>query len=118
MGIDARASRRGKYDRCLYYKGTYVNNMKLIPDAVVQGVFYAEGVQDDSETVVQNGNAQSRQVISSMVTYDNVDDLEVNDYVYGGDTLNRVTRIVRKGMGKSEQFNTRPIIETTIELVR
>ena len=118
MGIDQRASRRNKYDRCIYYKAKYVNNMKLIQDAVVQGVFYAEGVQDDIESVFQNGNAQSRQVTSSMVTYDIVDDLEVNDYVYAGGDLNRVTSITRKGMGRSEQFNKRPIFETTLELIR
>jgi len=118
MGIDTRATRRNKYDRCLYYKAKYVNNMKLIKDAVASGVFYAEGVQDDTSTAVQNGNAQSKQIISSMITYDVVDDLEVNDYVYAGGDLNRVTSIVRKGMGKSEQFNRRPIIETTLELIR
>ena len=118
MGIDTRANRRGKYDRCFYYKAKYINNMKLTQDAVIQGVFYAEGVQDDSEAMIQTGNAQSRQTISSMITYDIVDDLEVNDYVYAGDTLNRVTSIVRKGIGASEQFNRRPIIETTIGLVR
>ena len=118
MGIDIRANRRGKFDRCIYYKAKYVNNMKLTQDAVAQGVFYAEGVQDDVESVIQVGNAQARQTISSMITYDVVDDLEVNDYVYAGGDLNRVTSITRKGMGASEQFNKRPIFETTIQLSR
>lgn len=118
MGIDTRAARRNKFDRCLYFKAKYVNNMKLTQDAVVSGIFYAEGVVDDTSSAIQNGNTQSKQIISSMITYDVVDDLEVNDYVYAGGDLNRVTSIVRKGVGKSEQFNRRPVIETTIELVR
>lgn len=52
MGIDTRANRRDKYDCCFYYKAKYINNMKLTQDAVIQGVFYAEGVTDDTEAMI------------------------------------------------------------------
>ena len=41
MGINIFESRTDKYDRNIYYKRQYVDNMKLFKGAVAQGVFYS-----------------------------------------------------------------------------
>ena len=118
MGIDIRQPRRGKYDRCKYYKASYVDKMKLTQDAIAQGVFYAEGFSDDITTNVNNGTVQSEQTLLTITTLDTISDLEQNDYVLIDSSLHLVVSVGRKGIGETEQFNRRPSVITTIELRR
>jgi hypothetical protein len=118
MGIDIRQSRRGKHDRCKYYKASYVDKMKLTQDAVTQGVFYAEGFSDDETDTVNNGTMQSARTMLTITTLDTVSDLEQNDYVEIDGTLHLVMSVGRKGIGETEQFNRRPALSTVIQLRR
>lgn len=118
MGIDIRQPRRGKYDRCKYYKASYVDKMKLTQGAVAQGVFYAEGFSDDKATTTNNGTVQSKQTLFSITTLDTVSDLEQNDYVEIDGILHLVVSVGREGVGNTEQFNRRPALRTVIELRR
>lgn len=118
MAIDIRQSHVGTHDRNKYYKGIYVDDMKLVKDAVAQGVFYSYDVAPMNVKTVTLGSAMIKQYLVTIETNDTVSDLEVDDYVlYGGD-LWIVETITADDETKNKEFNSRPVFKTTIQLRR
>ena len=68
MGLDLRKNRRGNYDRCKFYEGTYVDHMKLIPDAVAQGVFYSTDAEPMTVEILTVGNVRKKQYRLTITT--------------------------------------------------
>lgn len=120
MGIDIRTSRIGYNDRCKFYKGTYVDHMKLIPDAVAQGVFYSTDAEPMTVEILTTGNIRKKQYRLTIITEDIVSDLEPDYYVlYGGDDeLWLVEHITPDDENNSKEFSKRPSNITKIRMRR
>lgn len=117
MAIDTRTSRKGKVDRCKWYKGKYVENQKLVQDAVCEGIFYADGAKDDKNSRVNvTGNFMTDNTSLILSTHDYVDGLEVDDYVEIDGRLFLVVATEIRGFTRSEHFNRRISAETLITL--
>ena len=117
MAIDIRNSRKGKVDRCKWYKAVYVENQKLVKDAVCEGVFYADGAKDDKVNRINvTGNFLADNVTLILSTFDYVEGLTVDDYVEIEGELYLVTSVEIKGIARSEHFNRRIAAETLISL--
>ena len=118
MAIDTRTTRADKGNRSKYYKKEYVENMKLIQDAKVQGVFYCKDVGPFSSIPVASGNIMRRQYTGTIMTEDIVDDLEVNDFVLYDDNLYIVTGIDAEDNDSQKFFSSKPSKITNIRLRR
>ena len=84
MAIDLRTKRAGR-DRNKYYKANYVNNMKLVADADVKGVFYSTDYEPKKKSVIVNGSARHIETRARIMTTDYVPDLLPDDYILSGD---------------------------------
>jgi len=118
VAIDTRTSRVGKSNRVKYYKKDYIDKMKLVSDAKVQGVFYCVDNGPFSSTPISAGNVMQRQYTGSIKTEDIIDDLDVNDYVLYDGNLFLVTGIDREDNDDQKWFSNSPSIQTTIRLRR
>ena len=87
MAIDLRTKRSGR-DRNKYYKASYVNNMNLLPDAAIKGVFYSTDTEPTKKSVIVHGSTRHIETRVKIETTDFIPDLVPDDYVlYGGDGL-------------------------------
>ena len=86
MAIDIRNSRSG-LDRCKYYKGEYVNKMKLTKDAEPSGVFYSKDVTATKLSNFIDGSTKGVAVDAKIVTTDYIPDLTVDYFVLYDDSL-------------------------------
>jgi hypothetical protein len=87
MAIDLRTKRAGR-DRNKYYKASYVNNMKLSPEADMKGIFYSTDFEPTKKSVVVHGSTRHIETRTKIITTDFIPDLVPDDYVlYGGDGL-------------------------------
>lgn len=120
MGIDISQSRVGKFDRNIYYKREYVDNMKLTKNAIAQGVFYTTDKIAYSEQTMAVGNMKKTMKLITLETTDSINDLEVDDFVlYGGDgELYIVDSIVAEDYNPSKEFSKRPSFRKEIKLRR
>jgi hypothetical protein len=120
MGIDLYQSRANKLDRSIYYKREYVDNMKLIKGAVAQGIFYSTDKVAYSEQTMAVGNMKKTMKLITIETTDNINDLEVDDFVlYGGDgEIYIVDNIVAEDFNPAKEFSNRPSFRKEIRLRR
>lgn len=120
MGIDILQKRQDKFDRNIYYKRTYVDNMKLTQGAVAQGVFYSSDKVAYSEQTMAVGNMKKTMKLVTIETTDTINDLEVDDFVlYGGDgQLYIVDNIVAEDYNQAKEFSNRPSFRREIRLRR
>lgn len=93
MARDIRQHKDKSNERCFYYKANYVDKRKLLPNAVVEGVFYARENADFISSQGQNGNVAYKKSDGEIKTNDYVANLEVNDYVYWQGNLYLVAEI-------------------------
>jgi hypothetical protein len=120
MGIDLYQSRANKLDRSIYYKREYVDNMKLIKGAVAQGIFYSTDKVAYSEQTMAVGNMKKTMKLITIETTDNINDLEVDDFVlYGGDgEIYIVDNIVAEDFNPAKEFSNRASFRKEIRLRR
>lgn len=118
MGIDITTSRTEKTDRCKYYKKEYVQNMKLVQDAVVQGVFYSHDVEPFTTRRISSGSIQKSQTIGTIETTDHVGDLEPNFYVLYEGEIYVVEEVSRQDKATEKEFSRNPSKVTKIRLRR
>ena len=116
MGIDVHESRRDKTKRVKYYNRQYVDNMKLIQNAVVQGVFYTTDKDVFTTQTVAVGNIKKTQTTGVVITHDVVTNLNVDDYVSYAGSLYVVVDIVRNDNNANKEFSSRPKTITEIRL--
>jgi len=116
MGIDVNLSRKDKTVRAKYYKRQYVQNMKLVQNAQVAGIFYVSDKDVFSTSTVFAGNIKKTQTIGVVVTHDVVTELEVDDYVLYFGNLFIVEDIVRNDQTSHKEFSIRPKTITQIRL--
>lgn len=120
MGIDILQSRSVRFDRNIYYKRTYIDNMKLIKGAVAEGVFYSTDKVSFSEQTMAVGNMKKTMKLVTIETTDSIDDLQVDDFVlYGGDgQIYIVENIIAEDYNSSKEFSNRPSFRKEIRLRR
>jgi hypothetical protein len=120
MGIDIYQSRANKVDRNIYYKREYVDNMKLIKNATAQGVFYSTDKVAYNEQTLAVGNMKKTLKLITVETTDNINDLEVDDFVlYGGDgEIYIVDNIVAEDYNQAKEFSNRASFTKQIRLRR
>lgn len=116
MARDTRTNAKECHDRNKYYKrfeGTQEYNVKP------SGVFYSmDRVPLAITPVIINGKVKGSRREVTIVTYDTVSDLTVDDIVeYGGERF-RVDKIVPNDVNDNKQFSRRPRFETEITLVK
>lgn len=116
MGIDLNFSRRDKTIRAKFFKRQYVENMKLIPNAQVEGIFYVSDKDVFTTRTIGTGNIKRTQTIGVIVTHDVVTGLEVDDFVLYFGTLFIVDDIVRNDETSHKEFSSRPKTITEIRL--
>lgn len=118
MGIDIAQSRADKFDRCKYYKAKYVDKMKLVKNAVCEGVFYStDKIGFQSQTVV-NGPIKKTQITGVIETSDYISNLTVDDYVLYRGELYIVDGHAGTDKNESKEFSSRPSYVTEIRLRR
>jgi len=118
LAIDLRRSRTGKYSRNKYYKGEYVDKMKLIKGAKAQGVFYSSDLEPMTITTIAVGMVKKKQYLIRLLTHDYIPDLTADDFVLYEGTLWLVDSVVFDDLNDNKEFSTRPSYETTIQLRR
>lgn len=116
MGIDLNLSRRDKTVRCKYYKRSYVDNMKLLPNAQVAGIFYVSDKDVFTTQTISAGNVKRTQTTGVIVTHDVVYGIEVDDFVLYDGSLFVVDNIVRNDETSHKEFSSRPKTVTEIRL--
>lgn len=116
MGIDLNLSRIDKTVRCKYYKRQYVDNMKLLPNAQVAGIFYVSDKDVFTTQTISMGNIKKTQTTGVVVTHDVVYGLEVDDFVLYGGLLYIVVDIIRNDETSHKEFSSRPKTITEIRL--
>jgi hypothetical protein len=116
MGIDVNLSRKDKTVRAKYYKREYVQNMKLVQNAKVAGIFYVSDKDVFSTSTVFSGNIKKTQTIGVVITHDVVTGLEVDDFVLYFGNLFVVEDIVRNDDTNNKEFSSRPKTITQIRL--
>lgn len=120
MGIDITQSRSVRFDRNIYYKRTYIENMKLVKGAVAEGIFYSTDKVAFSEQSMAVGNMKKTMKLVTIETTDSIDDLQVDDFVlYGGDgQIYIVENIVATDHNSAKEFSSRPGFIKEIRLRR
>jgi len=117
MGIDVFQSRNKYNDRNQYYKRSYVDNMKLNPGAVSEGVFYSTDVIPLEKQTIVMGSVKKTAFTITVETLDSVENLDVDDYVlYSDGNLYIVDNIVAEDTNENKEFSKRPSFKTTIRL--
>lgn len=118
MGIDVNQTRSTTFDRNKYYKAKYVDKTELVQDAVAQGVFYSTDKEPFKQEMVGFGNVQRKQVTGTLLTFDNVGDLEPNDFVLYRGELYLVVKVIGNDKNENKEFSSRPSFATEISLRR
>lgn len=118
MGLDLQKPRKNHHDRNKWYKREYVNNMKLIPGAVVSGVFYSMDKDAVVSQTVFVGNIKKTMQTLTIVSHDNLDGLEVDDYIMfaGTNSLWIVDNIIQSTEGNG--IGSRPAMMSEIIIRR
>ena len=119
MGINIVQSRDKYNDRNQYYKRSYVDNMKLNPGAVSEGVFYStDTIPLERQTIIM-GSVKKTALTITIETLDSVENMDVDDYVlYSDGNLYIVENIVAEDVNENKEFSKRPSFKTTIRLRR
>lgn len=87
-------------------------------DPKIKGVFYAKEISPFQETpVVLNGNIKSKRFQATIETLDQVNILNVDDYVLYQGSIYRVESKSSISIS-SQAYTIRPVKQTTIVLVR
>lgn len=118
MGIDINKSRVGYNDRCKYYEGKYIDHMKLVQDAVAQGVFYSTDAEAMTVEILTVGNVRKKQYRLTITTEDIISDLEPDYYVLYADEIWLVEHITPDDENNSKEFSKRPSNITKIRMRR
>lgn len=118
MGIDVNQDRSVTYDRNKYYKGAYVDKMKLVQGAEAEGIFYSTDKIPFETQVSISGNVKKKQIIGTIETFDRVGDLTVDDYVLYRDELYIVDNVIADDKNENKEFSSRPSLRTEIRLRR
>lgn len=119
MGIDLRHSRADKTTRCKYYKRVYDENMTgYSHESIYKGVFYVSDKDVFTTQTLNAGNIKKTQTLGTVVTHDDVTELEVDDKVVYAGISYIVDSIVRNDANEQKQYSTRPTIITEIRLRR
>ena len=115
MGIDLRINRKEYPTRCKWFKAEYVQNERLVRDAVCEGVFYTKDAKDYEEFRDGVASATIHQI--TIETPDYIPNITINDYVlYDGD-LWRVHQIPAKAdETPNKRYSMRPKMITTLIL--
>lgn len=118
MALDLSNSRKGYPDRCKWYKGNYVVNMKLVPNAACEGVFYStDKVALSKSYEILFGNTGQEVSKITIETNDNVRNMKVNDYVLYAGELWRVVNLPEiNDVNENKYYSSRPRTTTIIEL--
>lgn len=114
MARDIRVPKAGE-NRCLYYDAKYINNMKLEPDTIAKGVFYA-GVSEPFTKSVEGNTTITRRTSKKgkIFTNDYIPDLMVNSYVLFKGSLYIVDEIVETEKTVKSAYGNRKIKTTYI----
>jgi hypothetical protein len=107
MGLDLQKPRKNHFDRNKWYKREYVNNMKLIQGAAVSGVFYSTDKDAISIQTIFVGNIKKTTYTITIITHDNVAEMEMDDYVLYNNELWLVDNILSDDDNKAKQFSSR-----------
>lgn len=116
MGINFNQSRSDKFNRNKWYQRQYVDNMKLIPGTVANGVFYSTDKIPAQKQTVAVGNIKKTITTVTIETTDTIDNIEVDDYVLYGGELWLVDNIIANDENPAKEFSKRPSFTTEIRL--
>jgi hypothetical protein len=116
LGIDLFQSRNNRFNRNKWYHREYVENMKLQPDTIAQGVFYSTDKIPLQMQTLATGNIKKTIYTVTIETTDVVGDLKVDDYVLYGDELWLVDNIIANDENPAKEFSKRPSFVTEIRL--
>ena len=117
MSVDLRGKRNGFFDKCIMYAPSSVDNFVLKPDASPYGLFYSKDLEVFTSTRMLVGNTVNTNIRGSVITQDDVGDLDVNWFVSKGGKLFKVTAIARDDLNKTKQFSKTPRNTYTINLI-
>lgn len=116
MGIDLFKSRDNKFNRNKWYQREYVDNMKLQPGAIAQGVFYStDKIPLQIQTLATGSIKKTIQTVT-IETNDVVGDLKVDDYVLYSGEIWLVDNIIADDENPAKEISKRPSFRTEIRL--
>lgn len=99
------------------YKANYVNNFKLLPDAISSGIFYSKDLTGLRTESVSQGNVKYRIERIDIETLDKVN-LIADDFVLYNGKIYRVESAESEDVESQKFYSKRARTKTKIKLIR
>ena len=118
MAIDINGSRKDYPIRCKWYKGEFIEKMKLKKEAKCQGLFYCRDIGSFTSKYNTELPGKPLETTGTIETLDYVGDLRADDYISYGNYIWLVTEIEANDDNDAKRYTRRPLTVTRISLRR